>query len=254
VIDGDTLARFLADAAFTIEAQYGGWSREPLDPASRESITVARVKSPQAPTRDMQSCLNPSSADQGAAGLFAARPARSGFDVFDLVVRYREGGEEDAHMVTVRERQSVRASEEERRALVELGRLVDTDSDGLVVTRTDGGERVEVPRVIIRLLRDAIHHLTRGDAITLVPLSERLTTQEAAEILNVSRPHLVKLLERGEIPFERITSHRRIKAEDLLAYKQRRDAERREHIAELARITEQLCLYDAVVRPEDLEE
>ena len=159
-------------------------------------------------------------------------------------------------MVGVLERQSVTADEGERRALAELERLLSGDGGLFVLGRKDsnGEETVALPGVAVRLLRGVVHHLAQGHAITFFPLSERLTTQEAAEILNVSRPHVVKLLESGVIPFERVNVHRRIKPEDLLAYKQRRDAERRERLAEMARETDELGLYEVTIGPEDLEE
>ncbi|WP_171238468.1 helix-turn-helix domain-containing protein [Ruegeria sp. HKCCA5763] len=76
--------------------------------------------------------------------------------------------------------------------------------------------------------------VSSGRGFQLIPLDSQLTTQQAADILNVSRPHLIKLLERDEIPFDRVGRHRRIKASDLMAYKDKRDTERADALADLA--------------------
>ncbi len=81
-------------------------------------------------------------------------------------------------------------------------------------------------------------------AIFIVPGNKELTTQEAADILNVSRPYLVKLLERGEIPFIKLGTHRRIRFSDLMRYKKRRDAERERALGEIARMSQELGMYD----------
>jgi excisionase family DNA binding protein len=85
-----------------------------------------------------------------------------------------------------------------------------------------------------KLLMDLLRHVGSGHAVTLVPVGKMLTTQQAADILNVSRPYLVSLLEKKEIPFELIGRHRRIKAEELFDYKDRRDAQRANALGDLA--------------------
>jgi excisionase family DNA binding protein len=108
-----------------------------------------------------------------------------------------------------------------------------------------GSAPIPVPLAMLQLIHDLAHHLARGRAVAVEPIDTLLTTQEAADLLNVSRPYLVQLLDRGEIPYTRKTSHRRIRFDDLIAYKRRRDAERFAGLGELTRMSEELGLYDA---------
>jgi excisionase family DNA binding protein len=112
-------------------------------------------------------------------------------------------------------------------------RLVDAD-----------GDPVEVPGEIVAVLMTIVHHLRAGNGISVMPLHAELTTVEAAELLNVSRPHLIKLLESGEMPFRKVGSHRRVRLVDVLAYRDRQDAQSRHALDELTRQAEALGLYD----------
>ncbi len=93
---------------------------------------------------------------------------------------------------------------------------------------------IELTPGLTQALLDMLSHIGSGDAVTILPVSRMLTTQQAADILNVSRPFLIGLLEKGEMPFEMAGRHRRVKAEHLLAYKQRRDIRRDAALAALA--------------------
>jgi excisionase family DNA binding protein len=104
-------------------------------------------------------------------------------------------------------------------------RVLDDDKKPIEVTLTPG---------LSKLLMELLRHVGRGDAVTLVPVSQMLTTQQAADILNVSRPFLISLLEKDQIKFDTVGRHRRIKAEDLFAYKRARDDKRSNALSALA--------------------
>ena len=100
--------------------------------------------------------------------------------------------------------------------------------------QVDGGEMLPLPKAVGDLLYRLVTETAQGNAVTLIPVHAELTTQEAADYLNVSRPHLIKLLERGELQFNMVGTHRRIKFSDLDAYRQARETERRRVMDELA--------------------
>jgi excisionase family DNA binding protein len=106
------------------------------------------------------------------------------------------------------------------------------------------GEEIELPESVFNVLSKLVHHMAHGRAVMVVPVNKELTTQEAADILNVSRPFLVKLLEQDEIPFTKIGTHRRIRFIDLMAYKKRRDTERRQGLSRLTQMSQEMGLYD----------
>lgn len=88
-------------------------------------------------------------------------------------------------------------------------------------------QQIPLPAEAVAHLTDILGHLAEGRSVMVVPLHEELTTQQAADLLGVSRPFVVKLLDTGVIPHRKAGSHRRVRAADVLAYKQRDDAERR---------------------------
>lgn len=106
------------------------------------------------------------------------------------------------------------------------------------------GETIPLPASAFQALAIVVEAMSRGQAITLIPQGRSLTTQQAAEILHVSRPHLIKLLEAGEIPFDKVGTHRRIAIEDVLSYRERRANVRRKHLTELTRLSQELGGYD----------
>jgi excisionase family DNA binding protein len=93
------------------------------------------------------------------------------------------------------------------------------------------GDRVAMPAEVHRVLLQVVESLQAGKAVTVAPLSMTLTTQQAADLLNVSRPTVVKLIEEGQIPFERLSHRRQVRLADVLAYRERRRTEQLEAIA-----------------------
>lgn len=101
-------------------------------------------------------------------------------------------------------------------------------------------EVMTIPVSAFRLLADILAQMARGNAVTLIPVNAELTTQQAADILNVSRPFLIKLIEDGQIPYRKVGTHRRIRFEDLMVYKRDIDNKRRDVLADLVSEAQEL--------------
>jgi excisionase family DNA binding protein len=114
----------------------------------------------------------------------------------------------------------------------------------LRVVEPDGdGETVTIPTAAFRLLVTILAQMASGNAVRLIPHHAELTTQEAAELLNVSRPYLVRLLDNGRIPFRRVGTHRRVLFKDVMTYKAEHRRARGAALDELTRLSQKLGLY-----------
>jgi excisionase family DNA binding protein len=101
-------------------------------------------------------------------------------------------------------------------------------------------EPVEVPASAFDALKFVVDAMAKGQTIVLMPRGSYVTTQQAAELLHVSRPHVVRLCDEGKLPFERVGSHRRLRIEDVLDFKSARAKDRDAKLTELARLSQEL--------------
>ena len=106
------------------------------------------------------------------------------------------------------------------------------------------GENIPLPESVFYVLERVAEVMARGDAVTVVPVGREVTSQQAADLLNVSRQYLVRLLDDGRIPSRKTGKHRRVLVEDVLAFKETRDKDRRAGRRELSRMTAEFGGYD----------
>ena len=125
-----------------------------------------------------------------------------------------------------------------------LFRLVGANTKDTCAVRFEGapGDVVILPAVAMRLLAALLAELAKGNGVTLIPLNAVMTTQEAADLLNVSRPFLVGLLEDGKLPHHKVGAHRRVMLADLMTFKRRQDAESETALRELAALSQEMQL------------
>lgn len=119
----------------------------------------------------------------------------------------------------------------------ELAAYLSTKMETQKISIQDAGNnihQIELPTSSLMLLMSILGELAAGNAVQVLPVHAELTTQEAANILNVSRPHMVKLLEDGKLPFHKTGRHRRVLLADLMKYKDQRDSESHKAMQELA--------------------
>lgn len=106
-------------------------------------------------------------------------------------------------------------------------------------------ESIRIPLKALQLLAKILKETSQGKPVSIVPIATEITTQAAAELIGCSRPHLVKLLENGEINFNKIGKHRRIKYQDIINYKRKMKAQQRQLLIEIMKSDEASDLYDS---------
>jgi excisionase family DNA binding protein len=131
-------------------------------------------------------------------------------------------------------------ADDARLARASSRRLAPFANGNLLVRLADTDEMIELPAAAVRLLVELLSAMAQGNAVTLIPVHAELTTQQAADLLGVSRPFLVKQLEANTIPFRKVGTHRRVLLSDLMAYKRQMDRKRLEALDELAAQAQQL--------------
>ena len=121
-----------------------------------------------------------------------------------------------------------------------LSKYASADRVQLAIRASNGeSEDLVLPGHVIELLLSALAEISKGNAISIIPHHQEVSTQEAADLLNVSRPHLVSLLEKGDMPFRKVGAHRRVLLTDVLAYREQIEAKRKQALDELAALSQQ---------------
>lgn len=136
----------------------------------------------------------------------------------------------------------VRIARESAPKLSRLKALPGTVS--VTVARGDDQEELTIPGSVLEMLSEILDELADGHSVTVAPVDREVSTQTAADLLNVSRPYLIKQLESGQIPFRRVGSHRRVRLADVLRYRARLEADAERAYAELVALSQELGLYE----------
>ncbi|MEO1480608.1 MAG: helix-turn-helix domain-containing protein [Myxococcota bacterium] len=154
--------------------------------------------------------------------------------------------------VSLRRLEPVTAPDQEKADVIKLSEALDSfaaaKSTSTCKLIGPEGEELIIPESIFYLIERAAELFARGDAITLVPVGQELTTQQAANVLNVSRQYVVKLIDDGKLPHRKVNKHRKLLASDVLQFKRQRDKDRRLGLRNLSQITQSYGGYDAEVK------
>jgi excisionase family DNA binding protein len=145
---------------------------------------------------------------------------------------------------TIASKDPIVAPEEERSTIASIEEYLESKRGRAARLVGPNKDAVLIPSSLRRVLVAAARQLAGGNGVSIIPVTAEVTTQQAADLLNVSRPFVVGLLDKGEIPFHKVGTHRRIRLKDLLAYRRRRDASRHAVIDRLAAEAQELGIYE----------
>jgi excisionase family DNA binding protein len=127
-------------------------------------------------------------------------------------------------------------------ALAEALEQLHTENPEIEIEETQ--DRIKIPLKALKLLAQILKVTSEGKPISIIPIATEMTTQAAADLLGCSRPHLIKLLEKGEVDYTKVGKHRRVKFEDIMSYKKQQKEKQRELLREIMQADEETGLYD----------
>ncbi len=145
-----------------------------------------------------------------------------------------------AETLQIPTRHEQKLAKESLEAMERVLRKHRSENQPVEIEISDEKTHIKVPSSAFRFLNTIVQLMAEGKAITIIPSDTEVSTQQAAELLNVSRPHVVKLLEKGEIPYHKVGTHRRIRLKDLEQYREKITKERRKHLSDLAKQAQEL--------------
>lgn len=161
------------------------------------------------------------------------------FVYFDYVYLYEQSFMENRPEKITKEEQAMAAS---MKPLFErVSEKIISKSMSFVRIRVQGEQgHIDVPGKVFSMLQQIISHMADGRGVALIPSDAEISTQRAAELLHMSRPHMVKLLEEGEIPYRKVGTHRRVLMKDVMRYEARLQKQRAKQLAFLAKQAQEL--------------
>jgi excisionase family DNA binding protein len=139
--------------------------------------------------------------------------------------------------------ESVTPQEQEAQAIKELERILRSEGSQAKLIGSNQ-EEIMIPDSVCQVLLQVLQAMALGQNVSIVTHNPEITTQQAAELLNVSRPYLIKLLEQGELPYIMVGTHRRVRFEDLMKYKEQRDIQRDKFLTELTQMSQEAGFYE----------